>query len=80
MFGMDAKMPGMVYASIEHPPVLGQKVVSYDDKAALQVKGVRQVVTLDPYKPPHAFPAAGWRGRDRRQHLGGVPGTQGAED
>ena len=26
MFGMDAKMPGMVYASIEHPPVLGQKV------------------------------------------------------
>ena len=25
-FGMDAKVPGMVYASIEHPPVLGQKV------------------------------------------------------
>ena len=62
MFGMDAKMPGMVYASIEHPPVLGQKVVSYDDKAALQVKGVKQVVTLDPYKPPHAFSRwAAWR-------------------
>src|SRR5579863_3433300 len=29
-FGMDAAMPGMVYASIEHPPVLGQKIKSYD--------------------------------------------------
>ena len=36
VFGMDATMPGMVYASIEHPPVLGQKIKSYDDKAALK--------------------------------------------
>ena len=39
IFGMDATMPGMVYASIEHPPVLGQKIKSYDDKAALKVPG-----------------------------------------
>ena len=37
IFGMDATMPGMVYASVEHPPVLGQKIKSYDDKAALKV-------------------------------------------
>src|SRR6266403_5897587 len=40
IFGMDATMPGMVFASIEHPPVLGQKIKSYDDKAALKVPGV----------------------------------------
>src|SRR5882672_3005899 len=33
IFGMDATMPGMVFASIEHPPVLGKKIKSYDDKA-----------------------------------------------
>jgi len=35
-FGMDATMPGMVFASIEHPPVLGQKIKSFDDAAALR--------------------------------------------
>lgn len=59
VFGMDAKLPGMVYASIEHPPVLGQHIKSYDDKAALQVKGVRQTVTIDPFKPPHVFQPLG---------------------
>ena len=59
MFGMDAKLPGMVYASIEHPPVLGQKVVSCDDKAALQVEGVQRTVVLDSFKPPHAFQPLG---------------------
>ncbi len=55
VFGMDATMPGMVYASVEHPPVLGQKVKSYDDKAALQVRGVKQTLTIAPFKPPHHF-------------------------
>jgi isoquinoline 1-oxidoreductase beta subunit len=35
VFGMDARMDGMVYASIEHPPVLNGKVKSYDDTEAL---------------------------------------------
>ena len=48
IFGMDAKMPGMVYASVEHPPVLGQKIKSFDDKAALKVRGVKQTATIDP--------------------------------
>ena len=39
VFGMDAKVDGMVYASIEHPPVLGATLKSVDDKAALAVQG-----------------------------------------
>lgn len=59
MFGMDAKMDGMVYASIEHPPVLGGTIKSYDDKAALKVAGVKQTVTIDTFKPPHLFQPLG---------------------
>jgi isoquinoline 1-oxidoreductase subunit beta len=59
IFGMDATMPGMVYASIEHPPVLGQKVKSYDDKAALKIRGVQQTLTIDTFKPPHHFQPLG---------------------
>ena len=58
-FGMDARMPNMLYASVEHPPVLGQKVKSYDDKAALQVRGVKQTVAIETFKPPHHFQPLG---------------------
>jgi isoquinoline 1-oxidoreductase subunit beta len=59
VYGMDAHMDGMVYASIEHPPVLGGKVKSYDDKEALRVSGVRQTISIDPFKPPPAFQPLG---------------------
>ncbi|HKG22846.1 MAG TPA: molybdopterin cofactor-binding domain-containing protein [Blastocatellia bacterium] len=59
VFGQDARMEGMVYASIEHPPVLGGKVKSLDDKEALKVSGVRRTVLLDPFKPPHLFQPLG---------------------
>jgi isoquinoline 1-oxidoreductase beta subunit len=59
VFGMDAKVDGMVYASIEHPPVLGATIKSIDDKAALAVTGVRQVVTLYPWTPPIGFQPLG---------------------
>ncbi len=59
IFGMDATMPGMVFASIEHPPVLGQKIKSYDDKATLQVPGVKQTLTLETVEPPHLFKPLG---------------------
>ena len=59
MFGMDAGMPGMVYASIEHPPVLGQKIKSYDDKEALNVPGVKKTLTIDTVTPPHLFKPLG---------------------
>ncbi len=59
IYGMDARLDGMVYASIEHPPVLGGKVKSYDEKAPLQVAGVHQTVPIDPFKPPCAFQPLG---------------------
>ena len=59
IYGMDARLEGMVYASIERPPVLGGKVKSYDDKEALKVAGVRQTVPIDPFKPPPAFQPLG---------------------
>jgi isoquinoline 1-oxidoreductase beta subunit len=59
VFGMDAKVEGMLYASIEHPPVLGAKLKSVDDKGALAVRGVRHVVTIDPWKPPIGFQPLG---------------------
>jgi isoquinoline 1-oxidoreductase beta subunit len=59
VFGMDATMPGMVFASIEHPPVLGQKIKSYDDKAALKVPGVKKTLAIDTFKPPHQFQPLG---------------------
>ena len=52
-------MDGMVYASIEHPPVLGGKVKSYDDKAPLQVQGVKQTIPIKPFTPPHHFQPLG---------------------
>ncbi len=58
-YGMDTKLEGMLYASIEHPPVLGGKVKSYDDKAPLQVRGVRHVIPIDPFTPPHEYQPLG---------------------
>lgn len=59
VYGMDARMDNMVYASIEHPPVLGGKVKSVDDKDALQVGGVHQTVQIDPFKSPWGFQPLG---------------------
>jgi isoquinoline 1-oxidoreductase subunit beta len=59
VFGMDASLPGMVYASVEHPPVLGQKIKSYDDKAALKVPGVQKTLTIETVAPPHLFKPLG---------------------
>jgi isoquinoline 1-oxidoreductase beta subunit len=59
IYGMDARAEGMVYASVEHPPVLGGKVKSYDDKEALKVAGVRQTVSIDPFQQAPAFQPLG---------------------
>ena len=59
IFGIDAKMPGMVHASIERSPVYGGKMKSYDDKEARTVKGVQQVVVLPPLTPPYGFKPLG---------------------
>ena len=58
-FGMDAHVDGMLYAAIQHPPVLGSTPKSFDEKAPLSVSGVRQVIQLDTFKPPHQFQPLG---------------------
>jgi isoquinoline 1-oxidoreductase beta subunit len=59
IFGMDARLDGMVYASVERCPVIGGKVKTYDDKEALKVAGVRQTIPIDPFQPPPAFQPLG---------------------
>jgi len=58
-YGMDIRVDGMLYASIERPPVLGGKIKTVDDKQTLLVKGVRQTVSIDPFTPPHGMQALG---------------------
>jgi isoquinoline 1-oxidoreductase beta subunit len=58
-YGIDQKIDGMVYASIERPAVLGATVKSHDDAEALKVSGVKQTVVLDTFKPPHGHQPIG---------------------
>jgi isoquinoline 1-oxidoreductase beta subunit len=58
-YGMDARMDGMVYASIQRPPVIGGKVKTFDDKETLKVTGVTQTVSIDPFQGPWGFQALG---------------------
>src|SRR5947209_12892265 len=44
VYGIDAKIPGVKYAVIARPPVMGGKLASYDGSAAMKVPGVQEVV------------------------------------
>jgi isoquinoline 1-oxidoreductase subunit beta len=59
VFGIDQRVDGMVFASVERPPVFGGKVKSYDDKDAMGVRGVNQTVAIPPFDPPCAMQALG---------------------
>jgi isoquinoline 1-oxidoreductase beta subunit len=59
VYGMDAHRDGMVFASIEHPPVLGGRIKTVDNADTLKVAGVSQTVVIDPFKPPPAFQPLG---------------------
>jgi isoquinoline 1-oxidoreductase beta subunit len=58
-FGLDVYRDGMVFASIEHPPVVGGSVRSVDDSETRKVRGVQETITLDPPKPPLLFQSLG---------------------
>jgi len=47
LYGIDVRLPGMKVAAVAISPVLGGKAKTVDEKAALAVKGVRQVVKID---------------------------------
>jgi isoquinoline 1-oxidoreductase subunit beta len=46
VFGIDVEVPDMVYASLEVCPVFGGKLISYDDTASMQVKGVQKTIKI----------------------------------
>jgi isoquinoline 1-oxidoreductase beta subunit len=46
VFGIDAKVPGMLYAVVARCPVFGGKVASFDAAKAKAVPGVKQVVQV----------------------------------
>ena len=58
-FGYDAHLPGMVYASIERPPVLGGKLKSFDDSNVKRVRGVLETVRMDEAQAPFGMQALG---------------------
>lgn len=46
VFGIDVRVPGMLFATVVHPPVFGGRAVGYDSGPALAVPGVRRVVQV----------------------------------
>src|SRR5712671_217436 len=46
-FGIDVRLPGMKIAAIAVSPVLGGRAKRVNERAALAVRGVRQVVNID---------------------------------
>ena len=45
-FGIDVKVPGMLYETVRQSPVFGGEVLRYDESTALNAKGVVQVVEI----------------------------------
>ena len=46
-FGLDTRIPGMLFAAIERAPVLGARIAAIDDSAARAINGVRDVLRID---------------------------------
>jgi isoquinoline 1-oxidoreductase subunit beta len=47
IFGLDKKLPGMLYAVVERNPRFQGKVKSFDDSAARTVSGVKHVIKIE---------------------------------
>ena len=47
IYGIDAMLPGMKFATLAASPVFGGKVGHVDDSAAKTIRGVQQIVVLD---------------------------------
>lgn len=45
-FGCDVRLPGMLFAVVARPEVFGARLVSFEEKPALQVEGVVKVVPV----------------------------------
>jgi isoquinoline 1-oxidoreductase beta subunit len=54
-YGMDTRLPGMLYAVVARPPVYGGKVVRFESADALKVPGVVKVVEIEARPAPPNF-------------------------
>lgn len=50
-YGIDVRLPGMLYAAVLRSPVFGGKVASVDDTKAKAVRGVKHIVKIDARGP-----------------------------
>ena len=58
-YGIDTRLPGMLYAVVARPPVYGGKVASFDPAEALKVSGVERVLEIEASPPPAHFNPVG---------------------
>src|SRR3954454_22873463 len=47
VYGIDARPPGLLFATLEQSPVFGGRVKNLDESAAIAIKSVRRIVRLD---------------------------------
>jgi isoquinoline 1-oxidoreductase subunit beta len=59
IYGIDTKLPGLRYAVVARPLVMGGKVAAYDGTAAMKVPGVEKVVVIEGTPPPSQFQPIG---------------------
>ncbi|MFQ5865072.1 MAG: molybdopterin cofactor-binding domain-containing protein [bacterium] len=52
LYGLDTRVPGMLYAVIQKPPVFGGRVPSFDASKAKAIPGVRHVIKIEPLENP----------------------------
>src|SRR5258705_11326977 len=58
-YGIDTRLPGMLYAVVARPPVLGGKAAKVDDAEALKVPGVVKIVQIEGSPLPALFNPVG---------------------
>jgi isoquinoline 1-oxidoreductase subunit beta len=63
-YGIDTKVPGMLYAVVARPPAFGGRVKTFDPAKAQAVAGVRKVVEVPVVEMPPLF------GEERKENSG----------
>jgi len=63
-YGIDTKVPGMLYAAVARPPVFGGRVKKFDATGAQTLPGVRKVVEVPTVEMPPLF------GEERKENSG----------
>jgi len=81
-YGIDRQLPGLKVAVVQHPPVFGAKVASFDGAKALAVKGVRAVLKIPADRGGEAIVVIAdgyWPAKQGREALEVAWNTDGVE-